>query len=216
MIVGIILIAAIGILLLIAAIFIIRSHFFTKHLVKEFRTCNVIVAGKKGTGKDLLFQHIINKRKEPYYANIDYGGKYEHIDLKDVSARPNTFKEFIEGEIKPIERRFEEKRDIYISDGGVFLPSFADTLLDKIYPSMPVYYALSRHSADHNIHANVQNFERLWKKLREQADAYVLVKGRIKLPHFILVKAIWYDKLQSAINALEFVIPNRLYEDEMR
>lgn len=189
--------------LLFLLIFFIRSWLYTRHLVREFRACNVIVAGKKGTGKDLLFQHIINKRKEPYYSNIDYGGKCEIVRLKEVSADPNDFRHFIEGNIRQIDRRFEEKRDIYISDGGVFLPSFADTLLDKVYPSMPVYYALSRHSAEHNIHVNVQNFERVWKKLREQADSYVLVKGRIKLPHFILVKSIWYDKLQSAMQALE-------------
>lgn len=183
--------------------FLIKSWLFTGHLVRQFRRCNVIVAGKKGTGKDLLFQHVINKRKAPYYSNIDYGGDCKIVKLKDISAYPNTFKEFVNDDLRECKRWAREKTDVYISDGGVFLPSFADTLLDKAYPSMPPYYALSRHAAEHNIHVNTQNFERLWKKLREQADYYVLVKKRIKLPHFILVRCIGYDNLQSAIQGLE-------------
>lgn len=192
-----------GIALIFLLIFVIRAWLFGKHVVRQFERSNVIVAGKKGKGKDLLFQYVIKKRKMPYYANIPYGGDYLPVKLKEIAAEGNTFHEFLQGKVKQSPRRFLENTDIYISDGGVFLPSFADSILDKYYPEMPPYYALSRHTANHNIHVNVQNFERLWKKLREQADYYILVKKRIILPHFILIKAIGYDKLQSAINALE-------------
>jgi len=39
-------------------------------LVSEFARCNIIVYGKKGSGKDLLFAHTINLRGQPHYSNI--------------------------------------------------------------------------------------------------------------------------------------------------
>lgn len=74
---------------------------------------------------------------------------------------------------------------------------------------MPIYYALSRQLADHNIHANVQNYGRLWKALREQADFYVTCKKTIKLPFFLLTKCITYEKLESASREL-LPIKNRM------
>ena len=58
--------------------FLVRSWLLGKHIVRQFQRCNVVVDGKKGKGKDVLFQYVIHKRKEPYYANIDYGGNYPY------------------------------------------------------------------------------------------------------------------------------------------
>ena len=68
---------------------------------------------------------------------------------------------------------------------------------------MPLCYPLSRHLWEGNIHVNIQNFNRLWKPLREQADFWIHVKRRVKLPFHIFVKCITYDKQQSAESYLE-------------
>lgn len=194
------LVCAVGLIWL--AFFLLRAWLFGRFVVRNFKRCNVVVDGKKGKGKDLLFQYVINKRRKCYYSNIDYGGSCEHIEVKDISVSPNTYQNFIVGKVEQVPRRMVEKKDIYISDGGIYLPSYMDSLLYKQFPSFPIYYALSRHLADHNIHVNVQNVGRLWKALREQADFFVHVKENIKLPFFILVKCYTYDNVQSAIECV--------------
>lgn len=192
---------AIGLFLLV--LFLVRAWLFKRHLKREFTRCNVIVAGKKGSGKDLLFQEMITARKKPYYSNIDYGGEYIPITLKEVSTAPNTYLEFIKDNLVEIERTFNEDTDIYVSDGGIFLPSYMDSTLYKQFPSFPIFYALSRHISHSNVHVNVQNFGRVWKALREQADAFVYVKKTINLPFFLFIRATWYDKYESAEARLE-------------
>lgn len=196
-------IAAFAVFAIIAIIFLVRAWLFGRYLVKNFRRCNVVVDGKKGKGKDLLFQYVIDKRKAPYYSNIDYGGAYTPIKMKDVSVSPNTYQNFLEDRVEVVKRQFVERKDIYLSDGGIYMPSFMDSQLYKLYPSLPLYYPLSRHSAEHNIHVNVQNLPRLWKALREQADFFVHVKTNIKLPFFIFVKCNAYDNIDSAMRTLE-------------
>jgi len=40
-------------------------------LVHEFRRCNVMVFGKKGSGKDVLFAHVIALRGEKHYSKCE-------------------------------------------------------------------------------------------------------------------------------------------------
>lgn len=207
MIIIVFIIIAIG--LLICTVWLIRQSLFTRDIVQHFKKCNVVVAGKKGTGKDLIFNKVINKRHDEYYSNIKYGGKCHLISLKQVSVSPNTYDDFINERVTKVKRVFKEGKDIYISDGGIFLPSYMDAKLYKTYPSMPIYYALSRHLYNHNVHVNVQNYERLWKALREQSDFYVTCKKTIKIFGIFFTKCITYDKLQSAMQGL-LPIKNRI------
>ena len=170
---------AIAIVVVVASIFIIKHIMFCRLILKEFKRSNVIVYGKIGRGKDLVFQWVINKRKQFYYANIDYS---KHKDkkhriilksLKSVSTGPNDYKHIIENDIVKQSHQFYENKDIYISDVGVHLPSYMDSLLYKYYPSMPIAYAMSRQLYDHHIYCNTQSLERGWKALREQADFYI-------------------------------------------
>lgn len=200
--VAIIIIIVVAIALVIATIWLIKQALFTKEIVRNFKKCNVIVAGKKGTGKDLIFNKVINKRHDEYYSNIQYGGKCNLISLKQVSVYPNTYDDFINEKVTKIERTFKEGKDIYVSDGGIFLPSYKDSTLYKVYPSMPIYYALSRHLYNHNVHVNVQNYERLWKALREQADYFITCKKTIKIFGIFFTKCITYDKYQSALQGM--------------
>lgn len=195
---GIVLVG-LGIGLLLLIVFLVRAWLFGRFIVGNFRRCNVVVDGKKGKGKDLLFQYVIAKRKAPYYANIDYGGRYENIKVRDIDVSPNTYREFIADHVSVVKRKMVERKDVYISDGGIYLPSYMDSQLYKAYPSFPIYYALSRHLADSNVHVNVQNVGRLWKALREQADFFVHIKTNVKIPFFILVKCWTYDNVNSAM-----------------
>lgn len=194
---------ALAVGLAVLLFFLVRCWLFGRHVVRNFKASNVIVDGKKGKGKDLLFQYVIRKRRKPYFANVSYGGRWKSLDLKSLSVSPNDYESFIDGEIEQVERVFPERMDAYISDGGVYLPSYADSLLHKHYKSLPLFYPLSRHLADMNVHVNVQNLSRVWKPIREQADFFVHVKGRVKLPFHILIHANTYDKEESALRCLE-------------
>lgn len=199
---------AIIIISLILIIWLIKQHSTFKYVLWHFKKCNCVVSGKKGSGKDLLFQKVINKRKDFYYANIGYGGNHKKISLKDISLKSKdgkyhlTYNDFLNDKVEKTNHKFREKSDFYISDGGIFLPSHMDSSLHKTYPSLPIFYALSRHLYDSNIHVNVQNIDRLWKPLREQADFFIDVKRTIKLPFILLTRYTCYEKMQSAIQRL--------------
>lgn len=183
--------------------FYIKNKININNMLWHFKNGNVIVSGKKGRGKDLLFQYVIYKRKDFYYSNINYGGSRKIISLSDVSCAPNTYDTFIKNTVVKTPHKFKEGKDIYISDGGSFLPSQMDSVLHKAYPSMPLYYALSRHLYNSNVHVNTQNLERVWKALREQADFYPVCKRVYKwFPGFLIIKVISYDKYDSALKGL--------------
>jgi len=201
---AVIIVIALIILLIIGSIFLIKHCLFIKNIVDNFKHCNVIVFGKKGSGKDLVFQWVIYKRKkEHYYANLDYGYNGSNTLLKEVSVYPNTYDTIVSNEIIKTEHKFKEKSDIYISDIGIFLPSYMDSTLYKKFPSMPIFYALSRHLYANNVHCNTQNLERCWKALREQADFYVWARKTLRLFGYLIIKVNTYDKYESAKARLE-------------
>lgn len=179
---------------------IVRFTNKNRYLVSLFRHGNVIVFGRKGKGKDLIFNYVIHKRKkEKYISNISYGldGKLEPITSLELGN--NTYESFINDEInKQTRDESKEGVDYYISDAGVFLPSQYTTLLDKKYKSLPIYYALSRHLYNSNVHANTQALSRLWNKLREQADSYVQACDTRNFGIFLVTKYRIYDKYTTA------------------
>lgn len=192
------------IILVVLAIFLIfnvvRSYLTFHRILKEFCSGNVIVSARKGYGKDVLFNLIIDKRKEPYYANINYGGAFNLVSMKDLLLDGNTYHNFINGDVELVKKNDNfEKHDIYFSDGGVIVPSQCDSYLHKIYPSLPITYALSRHLYSNNIHINTQRIERVWKSLREQADYFVLLRKKpLKLPLFMVLFTTEYTRYESA------------------
>lgn len=191
--------------LAIFMIVVLYKHFTTKTRIKSaFTNGNVCVYGPKGYGKDVLFQYVINIRKDTYFANYNYGGDYNHIDIKEMELGENTYNNFIKGDVIRCDKNHKlENHDIYISDCGVYLPSQCDSILHKIYPSLPISYALSRHLWNNGIHANAQRLERIWKALREQADYYIrLRKRRLKLPFFLVIFTTEYEKYDSALQNL--------------
>lgn len=188
------------ILLSIPILIILILNFSHKSFLKKiFNNGSVIVFGKKGSGKDLLFNYIINTRKE-YYSNIPYKKKgCNVIQLHQLSCNL-TYEDFINGNYVLSEPVFKESVDTFISDAGVYLPSQYDAMLHRKYKSLPVFYALSRHLYQMNIHSNTQALDRLWKALREQADYYVKTLGSFKLPFIVVTRFRFFDKYSSALN----------------
>lgn len=185
--------------LILLLFLIIKNHLVNKNTLWHFKHCNVIVAGKKGSGKDLLFQWVINKRHDFYYSNISYGGKNKIVKLKDVSCMPNTYYSLILDKVERQNHIFKDSKDIYISDIGNFLPSYMDSTLYKYFPSMPLFYSLSRHLYNNNVHCNSQSIERGWKALREQADFYIQVKRTKKILGFLFITKYYsYSSYESA------------------
>lgn len=195
------------ILSILLLVFFINNSLSVSNMLWHFKHCNVLVGGAKGRGKDCLFDYVIKKRKDFYYANIDYsiGNKIPRkiIGLKDVSVYPNTYRSFVNEDYTKIERKFFDGKDIYLSDIGNFLPSYKDAELYKLFPSMPIYYSLSRHLYANNVHCNSQNIERGWKAIREQAEFFVICKRTYKIFGWLITKCYSYDKIESAKQCLK-------------
>lgn len=188
------------IIILIILLIIIIINELNKHKLKNyFKKSNVIVYGKKGSGKDVLMDYIATSKKE-YYSNVPYSKQpLELVNPNDLKLGNNTFESLLNGKVEKTQWPYKEGTDFFISDCGVYLPSQYDYILHKKYGGLPLLYALSRHIGKHNIHCNAQNLERIWKPLREQADIYIKVIETINLPFFLLTKYRVYDKYQSAV-----------------
>ena len=114
------------ILLIVFLVFCINNSISVRNMIWHFKHGNVIVGGKKGKGKDLLFNYVIRKRRDFYYSNIDYSLPYnlvkadfqtlkvysaekvnkfrELISLHDVSVYPNTYNNFVKEKYEVIQR----------------------------------------------------------------------------------------------------------------
>ena len=195
------LIIAAVVILVIA--FIVMRYWNIARIADLFELNNVIVYGKKGKGKDVLFAAVIHKREKPHFSNIKYEESTDVKSINYLSVAPNIYENFINGNVVVIPKNIEEKKDYYLSDGGIYLPSQYDSLLSRNYPSLPIFYALSRHLGNMNVHVNVQNLNRLWIKLREQADTYIRLSGAIKLPGYILLKTTTYENYDDAVKNLK-------------
>lgn len=195
-------VAIIVLCFLFVAYFVILEILNVSYIKKRFNNGNVIVFGHKGKGKDLLFQKVINKRRnKSYFSNIDYGKKFNKLDMAMIDLAPNIFENMIENNVvKIIDPLGVENTDIYLSDGGIYFPSQYDTLLNKKYRSFGLAYALSRHLWNNNIHVNTQALSRVWKLLREQADTYIKCRYTLKLPFILVTAYTIYDKYSSAEN----------------
>ena len=171
-----------------------------RKIIKLFEEGNVSVCGLRGKGKDMLFANVVMRRKKPYISNTNYGGEYIPFEPDVLNCR-NTYRNFLTGKINRYEYPFDDGVDIYIADGGVYMPSQYQGELCKEYGHIPVYMAISRHLGDCNFHYNVQNLNRMWDKIREQSDTYIRCVGcKVLFGKIVLQKVIIYEKYESAVN----------------
>ena len=171
-----------------------------RKIIKLFKEGNVSVCGLRGKGKDMLFANVVIRRKKPYISNTDYGGDHIPFEPHVLNCR-NTYRNFLTGRINRYEYPYEDGVDIYLADGGVYMPSQYQGELCKDYGHIPVYMAISRHLGDCNFHYNVQNLNRMWDKIREQSDTYIRCVGcKVLFGKLVLQKVIIYEKYESAVN----------------
>ena len=187
-------------MIVIAIILVVSliSELNKMYCARLFDDGNVITFGKKGKGKDVIHMIMINYRKKAYRSNIVYRPGDIPRPVGYYTVAPNTYEQFIEGKVQVIPQQIEPNHDYYISDGGIILPSQYDSLLSRLYPSLPIFYALSRQLGNINIHINTQALGRVWIKLREQADAYVMARGTIHLLGFSIVFLRYYENYDTA------------------
>ena len=171
-----------------------------RKIIKLFEEGNVSVCGLRGKGKDMLFANVIIRRKKSYISNTDYGGDHIPFEPQVLNCR-NTYRNFLTGKLNRFQYPFDDGIDVYLADGGVYMPSQYQGELCKDYGHIPVYMAISRHLGDCNFHYNVQNLNRMWDKIREQSDTYIRCVGcKVLFGKLVLQKVIIYEKYESAVN----------------
>lgn len=171
-----------------------------RKLIKIFEDGNVCVCGLRGRGKDMLMANVVVRRKLPYISNIDYGGEHSPFDYTELDCGKNTYKEFINGNVHKYVYPHPDRTDVYLSDAGIYFPSQFCSDLNRYYAHMAVFQAISRHVGLCNFHFNAQNLNRVWDKIREQSDIYILCRRCFYIFGFVLQFITIYDRYDSAVN----------------
>lgn len=172
-----------------------------KKILKLFRAGNVCVCGLRGRGKDMLMANVVVRRDMPYVSNTDYGGEHIMFDPLNYTCGGNTFENFILGDLKPYTYPHEDGTDIYVSDAGIYFPAQYCKELNKRYGFLSTYMALSRQLGLSNFHFNVQNLNRVWDKIREQSDIYIMCNRCLVLFGKLVIQTVTvYEKYESAVD----------------
>lgn len=192
-----------------------------KKIIKYFEQGNVCVVGLRGTGKDMIMGNVIERRKAPYISNTDYkcdNSTYNRFELEKLDCGKNTYVNFLDDDLKKYEFPYKLGTDIYIADGGIYFPSQYCNELNRKYPYFPVFMALSRHVGNNNVHFNVQNLNRVWDKIREQSDTYIMCRRCIVLFGKIVIQQVRiYEKYQSCVDRVPpFRMKKPLFNKEAR
>lgn len=193
-----------ALILLFIVVNVIRKRLFV-HL---FDLGNVIVSGMRGRGKDMAFCVVVNTRKRDYISNVQYSDPKKRykcfpLDLNVWKIGGNTYTDLVSGEVKPYSYPYPDGIDYYISDGGIYFPAQFATQLAQKYKSETMFQALSRHLGNASVFINVQQQSRIWDKIREQSDIFIVMKKCYvpKLPFFrkfCCLTAYSYDIAESA------------------
>lgn len=170
-----------------------------RRFLKDVQKDSLIIFGKKGKGKTLLFSEMTRNEKHGYVSTTDFKHKGQIlIPYNAVNIDPNTWEGVLNSEVTKIKKQPFEGKGVYLDDAGVFLPNFADQMLKKNYPSLPIAYAVWRHLYNAPIHINSQAVERTYKMLREQADGFIQVRGVRWFFGLGFIRCTYYDRIESA------------------
>lgn len=175
-------------------------------IIKEFKNGSVTVVGMKGRGKDMLMANVIARRKEPYISLFDYDIKkveWQKLDFKKIDIN-NTYKDFLQDNVKYYKFPYIKGSDIYLTDCGVYFPAQYCNELNRDFKSLPIFMALSRQvGGGTRVHANCQNLNRIWDKVREMSDCYIYCNRCIYLWGLVIQVVTVYDKYQSCVDRVE-------------
>ena len=178
------------------------------YLVRKFKHHNCCVVGVKGSGKDLVFGNVISRRKkEDYISNLDYTDRKRYIPLNfdNLDCGCAKWTDFVDGTVPFYDFPYPRGSDVYVSDVGVYLPSQYCNEINKRYPHIATYQALSRQISDNRFHINTQSLNRCYDKIREQSDVYILCRRCLYIPKINLVFQLVteYDKYQSCVDRVK-------------
>lgn len=188
------------VILLFVVLFLFFKFFFDRLFLRRIIKDSLIIEGAKGHGKTLLLSEISRDcEKKGILSNIDLKRKkQELVKLKDLCCGDNSWEDFLNDEIRPFPKKDDwEGKTALLDDLGVFLPNYADSILKKKYPSLPVFYALSRHLYNMPIIGNCQRYDRPWKLLREQADGFIHCRKVLRFGPFAMILCTYYEKASS-------------------
>ena len=171
-------------------------------LLREKMADSLIVFGKRGHGKTLLFSVMARMcRKTGYLSTAPLCQEGEvHVTISgDLSVSPNTYRDFILGNVHPIPRyEVLEGKPVFIDDAAVYLPNYADAELKKAYPSLPIAYAIWRHLYNAPWYINSQAVGRTYKLIKEQADGFIKARRVRFLGPIGLLRLTYYSNIESA------------------
>ena len=164
---------------------------------KYFDYGSCCVFGMRGRGKDMLMANIAVRNKQ-HISNINYGEGYIPLDFDKIDVG-NKYSDFISCDVKPFVYPYPEGVDIFISDIGVYFPSQYYDALNKRYPTIPTFLALSRQLGLCNVHLNTQHLGRPWDKFREQSDIYIHC-NKVKVIKGVVIQTITvYENYETAL-----------------
>lgn len=181
-----------------------------ENIIKLFEKGNVCVCGEIGKGKDMLFANVITRRNLAYISNVEYKKKrglpleYHKLDFTKINCGENTYRNFMDDNVKKYVYPYPLGTDVYISDVGVYMPSQYCNELNKDYRYVPTFCALIRHVSEAHMHINVQNLNRAWDKLREMSRTYITCLGCKVIPlgknQLVIQRIRIYEKYESCLN----------------
>lgn len=171
-----------------------------KKIMKLFSAGNVCVCGLRGRGKDMLMSNVAVRRKLPYVSNTDYGGDCIKFVPMEFDCGQNTYDAFLNNALQYYKYPHPDGTDVYIGDAGVYFPSQYCGELNKRYGYFSTFMALSRHLGECNVHFNVQNLNRVWDKIREQSDIYIMCNWcKVFFGRFVVQQVTIYENYDSAV-----------------
>lgn len=171
-----------------------------RKIIKLFQSGNVCVCGLRGRGKDMLFSNVAVRRKLPYVCNTNYGGRHIPFNPLEFTCGGNTYENFLSGNLKKYIYPHPDGTDIYIADAGVYFPSQYCGDLNKRYGYISTFMALSRHLGECNVHFNVQNLNRVWDKIREQSDIYIMCNWcKVLFGKIVIERVTIYEQYDAAV-----------------
>ena len=188
-----------------------------KNVVKLFKAHSVSVSGVKGSGKDILMSNVVARRRGYYIGNIDYQTRARFVHLNFSKLRVgNSYKNFLDGSVKEYVYPYPDGTDIYISDCGIYFPAQYCNELNRDYKDLPVFLALSRQLGDCRVHTNAQYLGRVWDKIREQSDVYIVCQNCRVFGRLVVQKIRIFERYESALqNAIPFRVPMPIFGNSM-
>lgn len=193
---------AIIILILIVCVLLIYFIYIrfinTLKLRNLFKKLSIVLCGKRGKGKDVLFSYIAKGKK--HNSNIELQPNTNLITLSELIIPELSREKLVNNSFKKIEREPYKKFDnlTLVSDAGIYFPNWDENKLKYEYKELPITWAIWRHLFDNGCHFNIQKCGRLWKLLREQIEDVIEVIDIKKGLFYFKLKLVHYERLEDA------------------